>query len=108
MMKQLQFTKALADETRLRLILLICDQKELCVCELLSALEISQPKISRHLAILRDSNIVMTRREGQWIYYRLHADLPKWAVDIINVYHQSEPLQLKSDLNRLQRVAPCC
>ena len=108
MMNQLLFTKALADETRLRLILLIHDQSELCVCELLSALAVSQPKISRHLAILRENRIVMTRREGQWIYYRLHPDLPKWAVDIINVYHQSDPLQLQDDLNRLQRVAPCC
>lgn len=108
MIKQLIFAKALADETRLRLILLIHDQDELCVCELLSALTLNQPKISRHLAILRENEIVMTRREGQWIYYRLHPDLPKWAMDIINVYHQSAPLQLQDDLNRLQRVAPCC
>lgn len=108
MINQLAFAKALADDTRLRLILLIQDQQELCVCELLSALETSQPKISRHLAILRDNAVVMTRREGQWIFYRLHPNLPKWAVDIIESYHRSEPKELQTDLQRLQRVAPCC
>lgn len=107
-MNQFDFTKALADETRFRLILLIHDQNELCVCELLSALAVNQPKISRHLALLRESGIVATRRAGQWIFYRLHPDLPKWAVDIINSYHRSEPAQLQNDLQRLQRLAPSC
>lgn len=71
--------RALADETRLRCLALLVAEDELCVCELTHALGLSQPMISRHLASLRESGIVSDRRAGQWIHYRLHNDLPKWA-----------------------------
>jgi len=48
------------------------------------ALDIIQPKVSRHLALLRDVGLVSCRRQGQWIYYQLHVDLPLWALDVIN------------------------
>ena len=73
------FTKALADQTRLRLLVLLVDTPELCVCEFIQALKLSQPKISRHLAILRTAGILQDRRAGQWIYYRLHQQLPDWC-----------------------------
>jgi ArsR family transcriptional regulator len=60
------------------LVLLSCEG-ELCVCELTHALDEIQPKISRHLAQLRESAAVLDRRQGQWIYYRLNPDLPDWA-----------------------------
>lgn len=62
--------KALADETRIRIVALLA-HGELCVCHLEEALELSQPNISRHLGILRASGVVVTRRDGNWIYYRL-------------------------------------
>src|SRR5690606_12109290 len=68
--------KALADETRARIVLLITHEQELCVCELTCALNQSQPKISRHLAQLRASGLLADRRQGQWVYYRLHPHLP--------------------------------
>jgi ArsR family transcriptional regulator len=64
------------------LVLLSCEG-ELCVCELTCALDEIQPKISRHLAILRESGVVLDRRQGQWIYYRLDPDLPAWAQDAL-------------------------
>ncbi|VAW73544.1 Arsenical resistance operon repressor [hydrothermal vent metagenome] len=73
------FYKALADNTRLRSLMLLVCEGELCVCELTYALNIIQPKISRHLAQLRETGIVSTRREGQWIYYQLNEALPAWA-----------------------------
>jgi len=75
----------LSDPTRLRCLLLMQAEGELCVCELTHALNLSQPKISRHLAALRDAGVVSSRRQGQWIYYRLHADLPAWARQVIDV-----------------------
>jgi len=75
--------KALVDETRLRCLILMVREKELCVCELGYALGESQPKISRHLAMLRKAEVVQDRREGQWIYYSTHPGLPKWALKII-------------------------
>lgn len=75
-----RFLRALADETRLRLLALLHEQGELCVCELTWALQMSQPKISRHLAILREQGILKDRRQGQWIYYRLHPEMPVWGL----------------------------
>ena len=62
--------KALGDETRLRIVALL-SHDELCVCHLVDALRLSQPHVSRHLAILRAARVVESRREGSWIYYRL-------------------------------------
>ncbi|QFU74236.1 metalloregulator ArsR/SmtB family transcription factor [Halioglobus maricola] len=75
--------KCLADETRLKTVLLIRSEDELCVCELTEALEVSQPKVSRHLAQLRDSGLLATRRAGQWIYYSINTELPAWAAAVI-------------------------
>ncbi|NOX68072.1 MAG: metalloregulator ArsR/SmtB family transcription factor [Gammaproteobacteria bacterium] len=78
-----QFFQLLSDDTRLRSLLLIHQEGELCVCELVHALQEIQPKVSRHLAALRDTGVVADRRAGQWIYYRLHPDLPDWALQIL-------------------------
>ncbi|MBF0308686.1 MAG: metalloregulator ArsR/SmtB family transcription factor [Magnetococcales bacterium] len=75
--------KTLVDETRLRCLLLLLEERELCVCELGHALEEIQPKISRHLALLRKEQVVQDRRAGQWVYYRLHPELPDWAMTVL-------------------------
>ncbi|TVQ94290.1 MAG: ArsR family transcriptional regulator [Chromatiaceae bacterium] len=74
---------ALAHETRLRCLLLLAGDHELCVCELTYALGLPQPHISRHLAQLREAGLVSDRRAGIWVYYRLHPDLPAWMIAII-------------------------
>ena len=73
---------ALSDPTRLKAVMLIRAGGELCVCELTSALEEIQPKVSRHLAVLRNTGVVNSRRDGRWIHYSLNPVLPEWA-DII-------------------------
>lgn len=77
------FFAALADETRLRVLMLLATEGELCVCELTHALAQPQPKISRHLALLREHGIVVDRREGLWVHYRIHPDLPAWAANVL-------------------------
>src|SRR6476661_10204195 len=62
--------KALADETRLRILGLLLTG-EVCVCDIHESLKIPQSKTSRHLAYLRRSGLVETRRDGLWIHYRL-------------------------------------
>jgi ArsR family transcriptional regulator, arsenate/arsenite/antimonite-responsive transcriptional repressor len=83
-MDALSLFKCLADETRLKTVLLIHREKELCVCELTAALDTSQPKVSRHLAQLRDCGLLTTRRDGQWVYYAINDALPSWAQSIID------------------------
>lgn len=77
------FFQLLSDETRLRCLMLMQQQGELCVCELTHALGLIQPKVSRHLATLRDAGVVTDRRQGQWIYYRINRDLPAWTKQVI-------------------------
>jgi ArsR family transcriptional regulator, arsenate/arsenite/antimonite-responsive transcriptional repressor len=84
----LSFLRALSDETRLRILNLLHKKGELCVCELTHALQLSQPKISRHLAILREHQLLRDRREGQWIYYRLNPDIPGWSLRTLDALIQ--------------------
>ena len=75
---------AVADPTRLRLLVLLhTSRRELCVCELTTSLDLDQPKISRHLKALRERGVLSTRRDGQWIHYRLDPQLPLWAIDVL-------------------------
>lgn len=66
-----QLMKALADETRLQMLWLLFHHRELCVCDLMEALDITQSKASRHLATLRHAGLVSDRREGAWSYYSI-------------------------------------
>jgi len=75
---------SLSDATRLRLIYLFARRGELCVCQLVTALDCHQPKVSKHLGILRKKAIIVGRREGQWIHYRINPDLHVWANNTIN------------------------
>lgn len=63
--------KALSDETRLRIVKLL-ENGELCVCHIVAAIDMSQPKISFHLKILKEAGLVKDRREGKWMHYRLN------------------------------------
>ena len=70
MKQEVSLFKALSDETRLRIMVLL-SKKELCVCQLEWALDLTQAKISRHLTILKNAGLVQNRREGLWIFYSL-------------------------------------
>src|SRR5881296_3989676 len=74
--------RALADHTRLRLLNLMGDD-EVCVCFLVEALGVTQPKISRHLAYLRRAGIVTARREGKWMHYRIERPSHPGALAIL-------------------------
>ncbi|MBA1275925.1 metalloregulator ArsR/SmtB family transcription factor [Stutzerimonas azotifigens] len=107
--------KCLAEETRLRATLLIAEHGELCVCELMCALNESQPKISRHLALLRSAGLLVDRRQGQWVYYRLNPDLPDWAHQVLHTTLQANAAWLERNATRLLhmdgrpvRASACC
>jgi len=83
MQKILDLLKILSDEIRLKIICLLA-QNELCVCELMEALKMSQSRISNHLRVLRDTGIIHSKREGKWIFYYLAPDkMDKVVWDII-------------------------
>ena len=62
--------KALSEETRLRIVKLL-DHGELCVCDIVAALDMIQPKVSFHLAVLKDAGLVKDRRQGKWTHYSI-------------------------------------
>lgn len=96
---------ALADATRRRILALLVNQGELCVCELTAALDDIQPKISRHLGVLKDAGIVIPRREGTWMFYRLAEPLPAWAATLLATLTAGAVPELKVDARRLKAMA---
>ncbi|HEI8955468.1 TPA: metalloregulator ArsR/SmtB family transcription factor [Serratia liquefaciens] len=99
----LQLFKNLSDETRLKIVLLLRESGELCVCELSGTLEESQPKISRHLSMLRESGLLIDRRDGKWIHYRLSPHMPAWAAAIIEQAYLSQKDEISSLARRVAR-----
>ena len=92
-----EFFKSLADETRLRLLLLLRRGGELCVCDLMHALDMPQSTVSRHLAYLKKNGWLHDRRGGVWMYYSLAKDL--------DVVHRSH-LDLLSS-NQAHSIVSC-
>ena len=108
MINTLQFFKCLSDDTRLKSLLLMRIHGELCVCDLTGALELSQPKVSRHLAELKRCELVKDERRGKWVYYRLNPALPIWAVEIIDQALSSATNYLETAQERLKIGEACC
>lgn len=68
--EQSKFFKALADETRMRILRLL-EVREMCVCEIMVALDLTQPTASHHLGILENADLISSRKEGRWVFYSL-------------------------------------
>ena len=98
--------RALGDSTRLRCLMLLLQEDELCVCELTEALDLSQPKISRHLAHLRESGITAVRRDGTWVFYRVNERLPDWARLVLQRTLQgcAQEQRFRADRTRLDQM----
>ncbi len=94
--------RALGDEIRLAILMLIRDQKKLCVYELTTALESSQPKVSRHLATLKEAGLLKTDRQGQWVYYYLHPRLPQWLMRVLDEVSNGNTGLVDAELKRLK------
>ena len=106
------FFKCLADETRLKSLLLIDMMKEACVCDLMEALQLDQSKTSRHLAQLRKCGILVDERRGKWVFYQLHPQLPEWAKEVIRQTAESNKNYFKTALDKLTDArsssSSCC
>ena len=85
MSNAVQLFKALGDETRLRILNMLC-RRDLCVCQIVDVLGIGQSKASRHLSHLKHAGLVTDRREGLWMYYSLSdssAELPRQVIECL-------------------------
>ena len=111
-MHQTEIFQILSKDIRLRALLLLSKEQELCLCELEHALNIEQPKISRHMASMKKANLVTPRRAAQWVYYSINPKLASWQTQIINAAingTQNDP-QIKQDHQRLKTMKnrPIC
>jgi ArsR family transcriptional regulator len=94
--------KALSDETRLRIVKLL-EKGELCVCDLVAALDIVQPKASFHLGVLKEAGLIKDRKQGKWIHYSLNeADLFKRML-MVSVCEKADGGRINDDRKRLER-----
>lgn len=103
------FFKVLSEPVRVRILYLILERGELCVCDIVLALDLSQSVVSRHLAYMRNSGLVSARREGVWMYYQLTGNTG-FTGQILGLLqadarHQQEMIR---DLERLSSVDACC
>ncbi len=101
----ISFYKSLAEPIRLKSLLLIDHYDELCVCELMVALnEHSQPKVSRNLALLRKSKLLLDRKSGQWVFYRINPDLPQWIKNILLQTRVGNAQYIQANMQRLENM----
>ncbi len=93
--------KALSDETRLRILKLL-EHGELCVCDMVAAFDMIQPKVSFHLATLKAAGLVKDRREGKWMHYKIDdSDLFKRLL-LLSIMEKIPEETLKEDRKRLK------
>ncbi|HOX43257.1 MAG TPA: metalloregulator ArsR/SmtB family transcription factor [Myxococcota bacterium] len=111
-----RFFKALSDGARLEMLWLLLNHRELCVCDLMGALGITQSKASRHLAVLRHAGLVVDRREATWSYYSLRpveSGLERSLLDALRGELASHPgaarvlRELEGWLARKERAGAC-
>jgi ArsR family transcriptional regulator len=102
--------KALADPVRLRLLNLLSSDREVCVCHLHEALGLPQPTVSRHLAYLRTHGLVVGRKDGLWVHYRLarpRSSLHRTLIDGVGTWLGDLDV-FRKDRERLARTVTCC
>ena len=101
--------QALADVNRLRILHLLLQEKELCVCDIERVLAVPQARVSRHLTILRNSGWVAARRDGRWMHYRLTDDVPRKR-DLARLFrkHWAGLPAFTADRDRLRLPAIVC
>jgi ArsR family transcriptional regulator len=113
---QVELFQALGDPTRLRLVNLLTQTGEVCVCELVDALELPQYNVSRHLQILLKAGWLEDRKVGKWVYYRVARDLKPYHRSLLRAVDQlrEEREDFRRDEQRasrrlkLRRGGVCC
>lgn len=98
------YFKALSEESRLRILKLL-EEKELCVCDLTAALEMTQPTISFHLGILREAGLIKERKEGRWSYYDLNLSNIINRIIIPIALEKTDGIRISEDKLRLEQFA---
>ena len=97
----LNIFKALSDETRIRILKLL-EEGELCVCDIVTALDMVQPKVSFHLCVLKDAGLIKDRKQGKWIHYSLNESDIFRRFLILSVLERISESLIQEDNKRLK------
>jgi len=103
----LKIFKALSDETRLRILKLL-ENGELCVCDIVAAFNMVQPKISFHLGVLKEAGLIKDRKQGKWIHYRIDDSDIFIRFMIISVLEKIDEKEIFDDKRRLESFLKTC
>ncbi len=104
MEEYLKVIKSLSESTRIRILALLLQAREICVSDLVEALQENQYKISRHLRVLQESDLVESSRKGRWIYYKLIDDEVSFKQALLNAVRDISSDTISEDLERLKQV----
>lgn len=98
--------KALADESRIRIIALLKERNVLCVCEITEIIGLSQPTISSHLKKLQDAEVITYSKDGLWVNYNLDENMEKEVKQLLGAVVRilSEDERIKSDVSRSFKI----
>jgi ArsR family transcriptional regulator len=98
--------KALSDANRLRIMKML-EQREMCVCEIRSVLDLSNSTVSEHLTVLKEAGLILDRKDGKWVNYRLNdqccVNLIKAVLDLLEE-HVGKELMLKQDIAKVKKA----
>jgi ArsR family transcriptional regulator len=102
-----QAFQSLEEETRLRILALLLEEQELCVCDLMAVLQLPQSTVSRHLSHLRKAGWLRVRREAVWLYYSIAKPLGPLQQSLLPILRHflSDEATVKADIDRLHDLA---
>ncbi|MBI4827021.1 MAG: metalloregulator ArsR/SmtB family transcription factor [Nitrospirae bacterium] len=111
MQETIQILKALSDETRLNIISLM-KEGEICVCDITETLQVSQPKISFHLNVLKEAGIIIDRKQGKWVHYSINDSDLFGRFLVLSVLDRIPSETMRKNISRLEKVLAvknkCC
>ncbi len=99
----LKMLKSLSESTRLRILVLLQQAREVCVSDIVEALQENQYKVSRHLKVLQDAGLVENCRKGRWVYYKLNQKNFDFKDTLLHAVDHITSDILNEDLNRLKK-----
>jgi len=102
--------KVFSEPVRLRILHLLLESGELCVCDLMQSLQLTQSVVSRHLAYLKKQQFINDRRDGLWVFYKINPTQPSIIKQLLENYqtYASNSIELKRDLEQLSVKKNVC
>lgn len=101
----IELFKIMSDPLRLKILMLLEDETALTVSDMTTVLDASQPKVSRHLALLRDGGILQDKRQGLWIFYQFAEQLPVWVKHVLTTVRNGNPTIINQEKLALNALA---